>query len=71
MVKPENAGQSKSNKGQQKTHLVKDAAGNQSEMTQEAWRNRDKSLGLERVDEVEVEEPVTPITPEPVVPAQA
>ena len=41
------------NKGQSKMHLVRDAQGNQFEMSQEDWRNRDKSAGLTRVDEAE------------------
>lgn len=60
MAKPDKA---TGNQGQQKTHLVKDAAGNQSTMTQQEWQNRDKSLGLERVDDVET--PETPDAPEP------
>ncbi len=65
MAKPENT-------GQQKQHLVQDADGNQFQMTQAEWKARDKSAGLERVDDVEAEEPAEePVTPEPVVPAQA
>lgn len=37
--------------GQQKSHQVRDAAGNVSTMTQDEWRKRDKSAGLVRVDE--------------------
>jgi len=41
------------NAGQQKQHIVRDKDGVESSVTQEEWRNRDKSLGLERVDEVD------------------
>ncbi len=41
------------NAGQQKQHIVRDKDGVESSVTQEEWRGRDKSLGLERVDEVD------------------
>ncbi|MGI8404599.1 MAG: thermonuclease family protein [Thermomicrobiales bacterium] len=52
-----------SNAGQQKQHVVRDKDGVESSVTQEEWRNRDKSAGLERVDDVETADDTATETP--------
>lgn len=64
MAKPDKA---TSNRGQQKSHEVVYPDGSHGTLTQDEWRNRDKSAGIERVDEDEaVEEPEAPVADEPV-----
>lgn len=65
MAKPDKAN---SNRGQQKSHEVVYPDGTRGTLTQEQWRNRDKSAGIERVDEDEAETPVEPVPTEPTEP---
>lgn len=59
MGTPKGGGKSGEAPGQQKPHRVNDAQGNpvpdtgsgEGYMTQEQWKNRDKSAGYVRVDE--------------------
>ena len=48
------------NRGQRTVHTVYDANGNPVQMTQAEWRDRDKSLGLRRSEDV-VQVPQAPL----------
>ncbi len=61
MPKPEKTGKPDKARGQQKVHEVTNPDGTTVEMTQEDWRNRDKSLGQTRPDD----EPET-VEPDPI-----
>ena len=64
MGKPDKA--AKENKGQSKEHEVRYPDGSTGTMSQKDWKNRDKSAGIERVDEDEGA--TEPPSEEPVVP---